>query len=37
MSDADFATLKSKTDPTFESAIADDDIAKKDNADAITI
>ena len=37
MSDADFATLKSKTDPTFESAIADADIAKKDNASAITI
>lgn len=37
MSDADFATLKSKTDPTFESAIADDDMAKKDNADAITL
>jgi len=37
MSDADFATLKSKTDPTFESAIADADIAKKDNAAAITI
>jgi hypothetical protein len=36
MSDADFATLKSKTDPTFMSAIADDDMAKKDNADAIT-
>jgi hypothetical protein len=35
MSDADFATLKSKTDPTFESAVADDDMAKKDNADAI--
>jgi hypothetical protein len=36
MSDADFATLKSKTDPTFESAIADADLAKKDNAGAIT-
>jgi hypothetical protein len=36
VSDADFATLKSKTDPTFMSAIADDDMAKKDNADAIT-
>jgi hypothetical protein len=35
MSDADFATLKSKTDPTFMSAVADDDMAKKDNADAI--
>jgi tetratricopeptide (TPR) repeat protein len=37
MSDADFATLKTKTDPTFESAIADDDIAKKDYADAIPV
>jgi hypothetical protein len=37
MSDADFAALKAKTDPTFLSAIADDDLAKKDNADAITI
>jgi hypothetical protein len=36
MSDADFAALKTKTDPVFESAIADDDMAKKDNADAIT-
>ena len=36
MSDADFAKLKSQTDPRFESAIADDDLAKKDNADAIT-
>jgi hypothetical protein len=36
MSDADFAALKEKTDPTFLSAIADDDIAKKDNAGAIT-
>ncbi|MGA7156140.1 MAG: hypothetical protein WBY53_04800 [Acidobacteriaceae bacterium] len=36
MSDADFAALKSKTDPTFMSAIADDDMAKKDNAAAIT-
>jgi hypothetical protein len=37
MSDADFAALKTKTDPVFESAIADADLAKKDNADAITI
>ncbi len=37
MSDADFATLKSKTDLTFMSAVADDDIAKKDNADAIPL
>ena len=36
MSDADFAKLKTQTDPRFESAIADDDLAKKDNADAIT-
>ena len=36
MSDADFTALKAKTDPIFESAIADDDLAKKDNADAIT-
>jgi len=37
MSDADFATLKSKTDPTFESAIADADLAKKDNAGAVAV
>jgi hypothetical protein len=36
-SDADFAATKAKTDPIFESAIADDDIAKKDNADAIPL
>jgi hypothetical protein len=36
MSDADFAALQAKTSPTFQSAIADDDLAKKDNADAIT-
>jgi hypothetical protein len=35
MSDADFAALKAATQPTFESAIADDDLAKKDNAGAI--
>lgn len=35
MSDADFATLKSAAEPTFYSAIADDDLAKKDNAGAI--
>lgn len=35
-SDADWATLKKATTPTFESAIADDDLTKKDNADAIT-
>ncbi len=37
MSDADFAALKAKTDPTFLSAIADDYLAKKDNANAITV
>lgn len=36
MSDTDFAALKAKTMPVFESALADDDMAKKDNADAIT-
>jgi hypothetical protein len=36
MSDADFATLKAGGDPIFLSAIADDDLAKKDNAAAIT-
>jgi hypothetical protein len=35
MSDADFNALKSAAQPTFESAIADDDLAKKDNAGAI--
>jgi hypothetical protein len=35
MSDADFATLKSAAEPTFYSAIADSDLAKKDNAGAI--
>jgi hypothetical protein len=35
-SDADFATLKAGGTPIFLSAIADDDLAKKDNADAIT-
>ncbi len=34
-SDADWATLKKATAPTFESAIADDDLTKKDNASAI--
>ena len=37
MSDADFAALKVKTDPIFESALADDDISKKDFADAIPL
>jgi hypothetical protein len=32
----DFTKFKSATMPTFESAIADDDLAKKDNAGAIT-
>ena len=42
MSDADFQTLKKRTTPVFESAIADDDMSKdsagaeKDNAGAIT-
>jgi hypothetical protein len=35
MADADFDKLKKATMPTFESAIADDDLAKKDNAGAI--
>ena len=35
MSDADFNALKAAAQPTFESAIADDDLAKKDNAGAI--
>jgi hypothetical protein len=34
--DADWTTLKKATAPTFESAIADDDLTKKDNAGAIT-
>jgi len=34
-SEADFDALKNAAQPTFESAIADDDLAKKDNADAI--
>ena len=32
----EFNTLKTRATPTFESAIADDDLAKKDNAGAIT-
>jgi hypothetical protein len=36
VSDADFATLKAGGTPIFLSAIADDDLSKKDNADAIT-
>lgn len=31
----EYAKFKAATMPTFESAIADDDLAKKDNADAI--
>ena len=36
MADADFNALKAAAQPTFESAIAADDLAKKDNAGAIT-
>ncbi len=32
----DFAKFKAATMPTFESAVADDDLAKKDNAGAIS-
>ena len=35
--EAEFNTLKSRATPTFDSAIADDDMAKKDNAGAITV
>ena len=35
MSDADFDTLKKAAMPTFQSSVADDDLAKKDNAGAI--
>jgi hypothetical protein len=35
MSDADFEAQKNTASPFFESAIAADDLAKKDNADAI--
>ena len=37
VSDADFAALKAAAQPTFSSAIAADDMAKKDNAGAITV
>jgi hypothetical protein len=37
MSDDEFKKLKDQASPTFDSAIADDDIAKKDNADAIKV
>jgi hypothetical protein len=36
MSDADFTAQKNTASPFFESAIAADDLAKKDNAGAIT-
>ena len=36
MSDADWTTLQKQTKPTFQSAIADADLAKKDYAGAIT-
>jgi len=36
VTDADFNALKAAAQPTFESAIAADDLAKKDNAGAIT-
>ena len=36
MSDADFKKLQEGAQPIFESAIADDDLTKKDNASAIT-
>lgn len=35
-SDDDWKKLKATADPIFQSAIADDDLAKKDNAGAIT-
>ncbi len=37
MQDAEFQTLKQRTLPVFSSAIADDDMAKKDNAGAIAV
>ena len=36
VSDADFQKLKARTTQVFDSAIADDDLAKKDNAGAIS-
>ena len=36
MSDDDFTKLKAATMPTFQSAVADDDLSKKDSAGAIT-
>jgi tetratricopeptide (TPR) repeat protein len=37
MSDADWKKVQASADPVFSSAMADDDIAKKDNADAIKV
>jgi tetratricopeptide (TPR) repeat protein len=37
MSDADWKTVQASADPVFSSAIADDDMAKKDNAGAIKV
>jgi hypothetical protein len=37
MSDADWKTVQAQADPVFSSAIADDDITKKDNAGAIKV
>ena len=37
MADADFQQLKSRTLPVFSSALAADDVAKKDNAAAIQV
>ncbi len=37
MADADFQQLKSRTLPVFSSALAADDVAKKDNAGAIQV
>jgi hypothetical protein len=37
MADADFTQMKASAAPIFESVIADDDLAKKDNAGAITV
>ncbi len=37
MNDTEFQTLKTRTLPVFSSALAADDVAKKDNAAAITV
>ncbi len=37
MQDTEFQTLKTRTMPVFSSALAADDLAKKDNAGAITV